>query len=115
MTTLFEAKIFCGFGGSIPPPPPQPRSPPHLPDTGNTNPPVKIAPYVHPVPVNPVKEEPKKDKMEGGEGDGEALSPQGDLDKFLKAHSNFINIYKAMELGVPTNLLVSRLKLVDLI
>ena len=83
--------VVSGSGGSVPVPPPPP--PPPVFGANNTvpNPPVITVPQP---PIEPDEEQ--------QEGEAENLTPEQELDNFLKEHSNFANIYKSMKLGVPT-------------
>ena len=94
--TNSKTAVVSGSGGSVPVPPPPPP-PPTVP-----SPPVPTVPQppTNPKPV-PVKGEPK-DIEEQQEGEAENLTPEQELDNFLKEHSNFANIYKSMKVGAPT-------------
>ena len=87
--TNSKTAVVSGSGGSVPVPPPPPP-PPTVP-----SPPVPTVPQppINPEPV-PVQEQQKRE--------AENLTPEQELDNFLKEHSNFANIYKSMKLGVPT-------------
>ena len=84
--------IVVGSGGSVPPPPPPPP-PPGPPGTGNggsaTQP---VAP-----PEQKKGEEPKPE-----EGGGENLSPEDDLENFLKENETLRTLHKMIKVGVPT-------------
>ena len=83
--------VVSGSGGSVPVPPPPP--PPPVFGANNTvpNPPVITVPQP---PIEPDEEQ--------QEGEAENLTPEQELDNFLKEHSNFANIYKSMKVGAPT-------------
>ena len=88
--TNSNTAVVSGSGGSVPVPPPPPPPPVHGANNTVPNPP---QPPTNPEPV-PVQEQ--------QEGEAENLTPEQELDNFLKEHSNFANIYKSMKLGVPT-------------
>ena len=86
--TNSNTAVVSGSGGSVPVPPPPPP-PPIVP-----NPPVPTVPQPPTIPV-PVPEN---------------LTPEQELDNFLKEHSNFANIYKSMKVGAPTMQLETTVK-----
>ena len=94
-----DSNVISGSGSGVPVPPPPPPPPP-IPGTQNQN------------QLNPIKEEPDKEKEgaeegeqkppeEGGGNEGE-LSPEEVLENFLKEHESFRNIYKMLKMGVPS-------------
>ena len=86
--------IVVGSGGSVPPPPPPPP-PPGPPGTGNTG--SATQPVAPPIPPTVPVEEPKPD-----EGGGENLSPEEDLENFLKENETLRTLHKMIKVGVPT-------------
>ena len=91
------SEVISGTGSGVPVPPPPP--PPPIPEHQNPN------------QLNPIKEEPDKEKEGGDEeqkaqddggGNEEELSPEDALENFLKEHENFRNIYKMLKMGVPS-------------
>ena len=91
------SEVISGTGSGVPVPPPPP--PPPIPEHPNPN------------QLNPIKEEPDKEKEGGDEeqkaqddggGNEEELSPEDALENFLKEHENFRNIYKMLKMGVPS-------------
>ena len=95
------SEVISGSGSGVPVPPPPPPPPP--------------IPGQNPNQLNPIQEEPdkekdggdeeKKDQEEGGGGGGgneEELSPEDALENFLKEHESFRNIYKMLNMGVPS-------------
>ena len=72
-----------------------------------------IPPPPSPPPTIPINQEDQKDKekipkeddeKEEGEGEGgESVSPEEDLENFLKSHEQFRNVCKMLKLGVPLN------------
>ena len=91
------SEVISGTGSGVPVPPPPP--PPPIPVPSNQN------------QLNPIKEEPDKEKEGGDEeqkaqddggGNEEELSPEDALENFLKEHENFRNIYKMLKMGVPS-------------
>ena len=91
------SEVISGTGSGVPVPPPPP--PPPIPEHPNPN------------QLNPIKEEPNKEKEDGDEeqqaqddggGNEEELSPEDALENFLKEHENFRNIYKMLKMGVPS-------------
>ena len=94
-----DSNVISGSGSGVPVPPPPPPPPP-IPGTQNKN------------QLNPIKEEPDKEKEgaeegeqkppEEGGGNEEELSPEEVLENFLKEHESFRNIYKMLKMGVPS-------------
>ena len=94
-----DSNVISGSGSGVPVPPPPPPPPP-IPGTQNQN------------QLNPIKEEPDKEKEgaeegeqkppEEGGGNEEELSPEKVLENFLKEHESFRNIYKMLKMGVPS-------------
>ena len=93
--------IVVGSGGSVPPPPPPPP-PPGPPGTGNggsaTQP---VAP-----PEQKKGEEPKPE-----EGGGENLSPEDDLENFLKENETLRTLHKMIKVGNTTMQVSMRAKM----
>ena len=93
--------IVVGSGGSVPPPPPPPP-PPGPPGTGNggsaTQP---VAP-----PEQKKGEEPKPE-----EGGGENLSPEDDLENFLKENETLRTLHKMIKVGNTTMQVSQRAKM----
>jgi len=93
--------IVVGSGGSVPPPPPPPP-PPGPPGTGNggsaTQP---VAP-----PEQKKGEEPKLE-----EGGGENLSPEDDLENFLKENETLRTLHKMIKVGNTTMQVSQRAKM----
>ena len=77
-----------GSGSTVPPPPPPPPPPPIPDDKPKTD--------VHPDDVAD-----GQDPDEDGEI-GENMSPEDDLEDFLKNNESLRNIYKMLKLGVPS-------------
>ena len=77
-----------GSGSTVPPPPPPPPPPPVPDDKPKTD--------VHPDDVAD-----GQDPDEDGEN-GENMSPEDDLEDFLKNNESLRNIYKMLKLGVPS-------------
>ena len=77
-----------GSGSTVPPPPPPPPPPPVPDDKPKTD--------VHPDDVAD-----GQDPDEDGEI-GENMSPEDDLEDFLKNNESLRNIYKMLKLGVPS-------------
>ena len=94
-----DSNVISGSGSGVPVPPPPPPPPP-IPGTHNQN------------QLNPIEEEPDKEKEgaeegeqkppEEGGGNEEELSPEKVLENFLKEHESFRNIYKMLTVGVPS-------------
>ena len=94
-----DSNVISGSGSGVPVPPPPPPPPP-IPGTQHQN------------QLNPIKEEPDKEKEgaeegeqkppEEGGGNEEELSPEEVLENFLKEHESFRNIYKMLKMGVPS-------------
>ena len=94
-----DSNVISGSGSGVPVPPPPPPPPP-IPGTHNQN------------QLNPIEEEPDKEKEgaeegeqkppEEGGGNEEELSPEELLENFLKEHESFRNIYKMLKMGVPS-------------
>ena len=81
--------VVGGIGSSIPPPPPPPPQP--NPNSGNLE-----------------NKDKKEDETTGNDEEvqqnpegGDNLSPEEDLEKFLKENEQFRNLYKMLKLGVP--------------
>ena len=94
-----DSNVISGSGSGVPVPPPPPPPPP-IPGTTYQN------------QLNPIEEEPDKEKEgaeegeqkppEEGGGNEEELSPEEVLENFLKEHESFRNIYKMLKMGVPS-------------
>ena len=94
-----DSNVISGSGSGVPVPPPPPPPPP-IPGTQHQN------------QLNPIEEEPDKEKEgaeegeqkppEEGGGNEEELSPEEVLENFLKEHESFRNIYKMLKMGVPS-------------
>ena len=94
-----DSNVISGSGSGVPVPPPPPPPPP-IPGTQYQN------------QLNPIEEEPDKEKEgaeegeqkppEEGGGNEEELSPEEVLENFLKEHESFRNIYKMLKMGVPS-------------
>ena len=94
-----DSNVISGSGSGVPVPPPPPPPPP-IPGTHHQN------------QLNPIIEEPDKEKEgaeegeqkppEEGGGNEEELSPEEVLENFLKEHESFRNIYKMLKMGVPS-------------
>ena len=83
--------IVVGSGGSVPPPPPPPP-PPGPPGTGNGGP--ATQPVAPPMPISPCASDEEKE--------GENLSPEDDLENFLKENETLRTLHKMIKVGVPT-------------
>ena len=93
--------IVVGSGGSVPPPPPPPP-PPGPPGTGNGGPATQpVAP-----PEQKKGEEPKPE-----EGGGENLSPEDDLENFLKENETLRTLHKMIKVGNTTMQVSMRAKM----
>ena len=93
--------IVVGSGGSVPPPPPPPP-PPGPPGTGNGGP--ATQPVAPPMPISPCASDEEKEGEEPKpkEGGGENLSPEDDLENFLKENETLRTLHKMIKVGVPT-------------
>ena len=91
------SEVISGSGSGVPVPPPPPPTPP--------------IPCQKQKQLNPIQEESDKESEGGGEekedqdeggGNEEELSPEDALENFLKEHESFRNIYKMLNMGVPS-------------
>ena len=100
-----NASISVGSGASVPPPPPPP--PPPIPTMSGQG----------PMEANNNKDDANQQEGQNNEECGEHqneeenLSPEEDLENFLKTHPNFENIYKSLKLGVSTQQLEMKVKM----
>ena len=87
---MSSGEVISGSGNGVPVPPP----PPPPPGPNNEGP-------VQNNQENAVKNE-NEEKPAEGEGEGENVSPEEDLENFLKQNEKFRNLYKMLKMGVPT-------------
>lgn len=98
--------IVVGSGASVPPPPPPPP-PPGPPGTGNGGP--ATQPVAPPMPISPCASDEEKEGEE--QKGGENLSPEDDLENFLKENETLRTLHKMIKVGNTTMQVSMRAKM----
>ena len=93
-TSSSNTNVTEGTGSSIPPPPPPPN-------TNGENQDRQVNAGYPDLDQNPPPDNIDANQETGNAEGGDNLSPDEDLEKFLKENEQFRNLYKMLKLGVP--------------